>query len=78
MGTWRDHARPIIAAVIAEHQGETKREVRRALRDAYPYGERKYHPYKVWCDEVNRQLRIAFAPEDVTEGLPLFETNNKE
>lgn len=52
---WRNTAAPIIAKVIAEHQGDAK-GMRKALRDAYPFGQRKYHPYKIWIDEVARQL----------------------
>jgi hypothetical protein len=29
---------------------------RARLREAYPFGERKYHPYKIWLDEIRRQL----------------------
>lgn len=54
--TWRDSAGPKIAAVIAAVGTEDMKELRKALREAYPYGERKYWPYKVWLDEINRQL----------------------
>ena len=30
-------------------------EQRRALKDAYPFGERRYAPYKIWLDEIARQ-----------------------
>lgn len=68
MTTWRDMARPIIARVIQEHESDDIRSIRRALREAYPFGERKYWPYKVWCDEVREQLglnkrRIDVGPE---------------
>jgi len=53
--TWREHARPIIAKVLADNEGKTEKEIRRALRDAYPYGERSMHPYKIWCDEIKVQ-----------------------
>lgn len=56
--TWRDKAKPIIAAVIAQHQGEDITIVRRALREAYPFGPREYHPYRIWCDEVRAQLGL--------------------
>lgn len=52
---WRDHATPIIARIIAEH-GKEGKELTTALRDAYPFGQRKYHPYKIWLDEIARQL----------------------
>lgn len=53
--TWREHARPIIAKVLEETKGQTEKEIRKALRDSYPYGQRKRHPYKIWCDEIKRQ-----------------------
>lgn len=57
--SWRDRLAPVIAKVIAEVGREEPKRLRAALRDAYPCGERKYWPYKVWCDEVRRQLGIA-------------------
>jgi len=53
--TWREHARPIIAKVLADNKGKTDKEIRVALRNAYPYGERAMHPYKIWCDEIKVQ-----------------------
>lgn len=54
--TWRDVARPLISHVIKENQGKDLKVVKAALRDAYPWGERAMHPYKIWCDEVRVQL----------------------
>ena len=54
--TWRQIASPIIARVIAENRAKGEKALRAALRAAYPFGERQYHPYKIWCDEVNAQL----------------------
>ena len=54
---WRRIAAPIISRVIAEHGAEDMRGLRRALREAYPFGERRFHPYRIWCDEIRRQLR---------------------
>lgn len=53
--TWRDSARPLIAKALEETKGKTEQEIRKALRDAYPWGERRMHPYKIWCDEIKRQ-----------------------
>lgn len=53
--SWRDIARPIIARVLAENKDADDITIRKALHDAYPFGERQYHPYKVWLDEVARQ-----------------------
>lgn len=64
-GSWRDYAAPIIAEVIQcfgrERIGKDVdlAYVKKAISASYPFGERKYWPYKVWCDEVRRQLRLA-------------------
>lgn len=54
--SWREISRPIIAKVLREHKGADEKEIRKALKEAYPFGVRKYHPYKVWLDEVKIQL----------------------
>lgn len=53
--TWREHCRPIIAKILADNKGKEEKEIRTALRNAYPYGQRAMHPYKIWCDEIKRQ-----------------------
>lgn len=52
--SWRECFRPIIAAVLREHpiDGPARRK---ALREAWPAGERAHHPYKIWLDEIARQ-----------------------
>jgi hypothetical protein len=75
--TWRDDARPIIAQVIATQKGKPEKEIRRALRDAYPWGMRAYHPYRVWCSEVNRQLANLRPVDESVQGLPLFDAIGK-
>lgn len=42
MTSWREQAAPIIARVIAETGRDDLPALRRALRDAYPFGERAY------------------------------------
>jgi len=54
---WRKIAAPIIAKVIEEVGVEDERALRKALLEAYPFGQRSLWPYKVWRDEVRRQLR---------------------
>lgn len=54
--SWRDRARPIIAEVLAENAGKADEEIRKALREAYPWGERAMQPYKIWLDEIKVQL----------------------
>ena len=78
--TWRDKAKPIIAAVIEAHGTGDIIGLRRALRDAYPWGSRENHPYKIWCDEVRVQLGLKLEPKPKAkpksggdESLPLFD-----
>jgi hypothetical protein len=77
-GTWREIAAPIIAEVIScfgrERIGTDVdlAYVKKAISATYPFGERKYWPYKVWCDEVRRQLRLKTHTPDERQGvLPL-------
>lgn len=53
--TWRDRARPVIRRVLEQTRGQSDAEIRKALRDAYPFGPRCYHPYKAWRDEIKVQ-----------------------
>ncbi len=59
--SWRDIARAHIATAKAEgeQQGLTGKALRDFVNGRYPFGERKYHPYKMWCDEMKR----TFDPE---------------
>jgi hypothetical protein len=52
---WRSAAAPIIANVLTETSGKPDNEVRAALRAAYPFGQRKHHPYRIWLDEIRIQ-----------------------
>lgn len=79
--SWRDAARPVIARVLAETKGKTEPEIRAALHDAYPFGMRAHHPYKIWCDEIQRQMgrkpplgsRRRSTRPGVEIALPLFD-----
>lgn len=73
-GTWRDSARPIIQQVLKENRGKDEKEIKKALREAYPFGERRYHPYKIWLDEIKVQTlkkkfgtQTEFVPENQTD-----------
>lgn len=52
---WRRRAAPIVAQILRETKGQSEEKIRKALREAYPFGERRYHPYKIWLDEIQRQ-----------------------
>jgi hypothetical protein len=62
--SWRQVASPIIKRVIAECGTGDMKLLRQKLRQAYPFGERKYHPYKIWCDEVRSQLGLKRTEEN--------------
>ena len=55
MKTWRERSAPVIREALKKTEGQPEKDIRKALRDAYPFGERKYWPYKVWLDEVKKQ-----------------------
>jgi len=57
--TWRQGCAPIINKVICDNKDKSLKELRKLLKEAYPYGVRQYHPYKVWCDEIKKQLTKA-------------------
>ena len=52
---WRKHCGPIIHKVLEETKGQDEKVIRKALKEAYPFGMRKYHPYKIWLDEIKAQ-----------------------
>lgn len=55
--SWRDRSRPIVAAVIDRVGKSDLKKLKAALREAYPFGLRQYTPYKVWLDEIRRQIK---------------------
>lgn len=56
--TWRQRLAPLIAAALAETEGLTLNERRKALRTAWyqSWGPGRDWPYAVWQDECRRQL----------------------
>ena len=57
MSRWRDRARPIITRVLLQYAGRPEPEIQQALREAYPFGIRAHHPYKIWLSEIKEQRR---------------------
>lgn len=75
MTTWRQHATAVIAQVRAAHPDAAGAALRALLHAAYPFGERRYWPYTVWCQCVREacgQPRHRQTGKPVT-ALPLFE-----
>ncbi|HXH05395.1 MAG TPA: hypothetical protein VNI83_02275 [Vicinamibacterales bacterium] len=53
---WRDRADKVLRELFLAPDG-TRREpppTAAEIRDAYPFGMRKYTPYKVWLEQVKR------------------------
>lgn len=85
MGDWRAHANKVIRNVerFCRADGITDpHEVLRRIDAAYPFGERRYYPYKAWLDERKKaRIRLGLLegppappppePSRVSE-LPLF------
>lgn len=53
--SWRDSAAPIISRILRETAGKPEEHIQKALFEAYPFGIRQYHPYKIWLDEIKKQ-----------------------
>lgn len=64
-GTWRASAKPIIAEVLKQTIGKSEKDIREALKEAYPWGVRQYHPYKVWLDEIKVQRGLKRKKSDI-------------
>ena len=61
MGMWSDQARRVIRATLdGLPVGVTRERAVAALKEAYPFGPRAHHPYKVWCKECQAALDKAF------------------
>ena len=58
---WRDRSVRVIAETEATlPQGCTRKQARKILGRAYPFGSRKGHPYKMWLSEVRKFLDAKF------------------
>ena len=50
MYKWRDKARRAIITAI-EQATKEKVDIKKAIRDSYPFGTRANHPYRMWLKE---------------------------
>ena len=64
MGRWVEAALTVMNKTLmaCRENGKTPAETAKAIDDAYPFGDRAHHPYKVWL----RERRLFFAQH----GLP--------
>jgi hypothetical protein len=56
---WRATAAEVISEVLDQcswNTPEDEKATRARLREAYPFGEKAHHPYKIWLDEIARQM----------------------
>lgn len=60
--SWRAVAETACQEAILAGIGEPLELVEKRIRANYPFGERKYHPYKIWLSEVKRQLELLREP----------------
>jgi hypothetical protein len=72
LSSWREKSAAVIARVVAEVGTDDQKALKKALFEAYPFGERQYHPYKIWCNERAKVLKSepdSSAPMSVSEAL---------
>ncbi len=71
---WRQTANKVIAKVVKENPGLPEEELRKKISDAYPFGERAYHPYAIWLSAVNQYFTPKLAaPRTTTKAQPVNE-----
>ena len=52
---WRRESMETIKRVLSGLPPDaTDTQKRKAISDAYPFGPRQYHPYKIWLSEVRK------------------------
>ena len=56
MNTWEEESMRVIRNVLKDYENRNEVELRKALKDAYPFGERKHWLYGIWLDCVKRAL----------------------
>ena len=65
---WRAYSGQVIAQVTNEVGMTNPDALEKAIRAAYPFGERAHWPYKVWLEEVRRHMAVVRDLKGV--GLP--------
>lgn len=59
---WREHSRLVIERVIATHGTDDPEALRKAISAAYPFGQRRYYPYRIWLQEVHAAMTRVTGP----------------
>lgn len=73
MGKWREISMQVVSEVLEKTKGQSESEIRKALREAYPFGQRSLHPYKVWVSEIKRQGKGKFSKKKPEPHRPLWD-----
>ena len=61
---WRMKSQRVIEEAMKRLPiGFTTKDFNRVMTEAYPFGMREMHPYKIWCDEV-KKTRDKLFPKD--------------
>lgn len=76
MSHWRDRANRVIDGVLNGRNPRTmgtaeRKAVRDEISKAYPFGERRMHPYKIWLSAVRIAMSTNRSESRVDTG-PLF------
>ncbi|MBW3637021.1 MAG: hypothetical protein KY445_11270 [Armatimonadetes bacterium] len=63
-GVWTGRSNETVTRTLAALPASaTLKEAKKALSDAYPFGQRSMYPYKAWCVAVDKHLRARFREE---------------
>jgi len=74
---WRLKSRAVILQVIADNPDADPAKLRMLVSQAYPFGERRYHPYRIWLSEVKRLLGSKERPQPTSVRYMWFRTAGK-
>ena len=70
--TYREVSAPIVAEVVRRVGLADRKALRKALREAYPFGDRERWPYKAWIAEIKAQTGGLRNPRRGARQLELF------
>lgn len=72
MSSWYDTARRVLRELDAELPADMPFDERaKACKEAYPFGERRYTPYKMWL-KAQKEYLLKYAPPSMdTKRFPL-------
>lgn len=67
--TWRERARVSLQTAYdaARAQGLDGKALEQRLFERYPFGQRAYTPYRVWCEERRKLLATAQTRADASD-----------